>query len=52
MKVAVMFLIGFLVGFAVICGGSTIFGYGLDGVAAFVGSFAVASVTATIAANN
>lgn len=52
MKIAIMFLIGFVVAFGIICGGSTLFGYGLDGVAVFLGSFAVASVTAGIAANN
>lgn len=52
MKIAIMFLIGFVVAFGMICGGSTLFGYGLDGLAVFLGSFAVASVTAGIAANN
>jgi hypothetical protein len=47
-----MFLIGFVVGFGMICGGSVLFGYGIDGVGAFIGSFAVAATTATIAANN
>lgn len=52
MKVAIMFLIGFVVGFGMICGGSSLFGYGLDGVAVFLGSFAVGCVTSGIAANN
>lgn len=52
MKVAAMFLIGFIIGFSMICGGSILFGYGIDGVAVFLGSFIVGSVTAGIAANN
>ena len=52
MKIAIMFLIGFVVGFSMICGGGALFHYSLDGVAVFLGSFAVACVTAGIAANN
>lgn len=52
MKIAIMFLIGFVVGFSMICGGSALFGYALNGVAVFLGSFVVAATTATIAAHN
>lgn len=51
MKVAIMFLVGFVVAFAMICGGSALFHYGIDGVSVFLGSFAVASATSTITAN-
>ena len=51
MQVAIVFLAGFVTSFLTICGGSLLFHYGIDGVAVFVGSFAVAAVTALIAAN-
>lgn len=51
MKVAIMFLVGFVVAFLMICGGSALFHYGIDGVGVFLGSFAVAAVTATITEN-
>lgn len=52
MKIAIMFLIGFVVGFSMICGGGALFHYGLDGFAVFIGSFIIGSTTAGIAANN
>lgn len=52
MKVATMFLIGFIIGFGMISGGSMLFGYGIDGPAIFLGSFIVGAATAFLAANN
>lgn len=52
MKVAIMFLIGFVVGFSLICGGSALFDYGIDGVGVFLASIITAGATAAIAANN
>lgn len=52
MQVAIVFLVGFVTSFLTICGGSILFHYGLDGVAVFVGSFAVGVTAAGIAAHN
>ncbi len=52
MQVACMFLLGFVVAFSMICGGSALFGYGIDGGAVFLGSFLVGCVTSGICANN
>lgn len=52
MQVAIVFILSFVVSFLTICGGSLLFHYGIDGVAVFVGSFAVGATAAAIAANN
>lgn len=52
MKIALVFLVGFVVSFFILCGGSVLFHYGLDGFAVFLGSLAIGSITAIIAANN
>lgn len=52
MQVAIMFLFGFVLSFALICGGSALVDYAIDGVAVFLGSFAVGVMAAAIYANN
>lgn len=52
MKIALVFLLGFVVSFFMICGGSVLFHYELDGLAVFLGSLAVGAITAFSADNN
>lgn len=50
MTEAIMFLVGFVISFTMICGGSKLFDYDLDGVAVFAGSFVTGIMAAVITA--
>lgn len=52
MKIAILFLISFVVTFIVICTGGMVFHYPLNGFAAFLGSAAVGLAAAAIAHHN